>query len=97
MKIEVVANLKKVKAEAMRSDIEVLERDCKEILTVLDTLNSKYWKGDDATSFIRKYNDDILPTLTGYIKSFRKFQDYQSKVPAIFVEVDNSYKDEIKF
>ena len=97
MKIKVVANLRDKKATAMSQDIATLEKDCKEISSILGTLNEKYWQGADATAFIKKYNDQILPEIKKYIKSFKQFQDYQSKVPGIFTEVDNSYKSKIEF
>lgn len=76
-------------ANNIKEHISLISQNIELIRFYLDTI-PKWWEGDDATSFLNKYNE-AYNNLKKYETEFSNYCDYLSKVFGIFKALDESY------
>ena len=82
------------KANTIKSCNENILKDINELSSVTESMLS-FWEGDDATSFVRKINDEYIPKLNKAYDSLDDYAVYLSKVYSVFKSVDEYYDKEI--
>ena len=86
----------KASSELVKSASLINER-FNEIYKSIDTIQNyieqtnKVWKGTDADSFTKKYNEEVIPNLRKFKSSMEKYVTFLSKVYPVYKALDEYY------
>lgn len=76
-------------AALIKESIDNIGKNIQNIKLFLDSIN-RSWQGDDADSFIKKY-DDVLTNLKKYENELNNYYTFLSKVYDIYDALEESY------
>jgi len=76
-------------AAMLKKCIDNYSSEVTNIRRIIDQIPS-VWQGNDATSFINKYNE-ALEQLEKYKEALYKYCDFLSRVNAVYDELNSSY------
>ena len=82
-------------AKEVRELIDTFSSDITILQSLVNESIPNYWKGNDATAFIKKFNEEVFPELEKYRKSFKEYQTYLSKVYSVFSNLEEDYDKNI--
>lgn len=56
---------------------------------------SRVWQGSDATSFVKKFQNEAIPDLRKYVKVMEEYQKYLKEIYPIYKALDDYYNKPI--
>lgn len=77
-------------ATKIKEHIDKLTYDINFIQDYISSL-PQMWSGDDEKKFVSKYNDEVLPVLHEYEKTFNEYYTFLAKVYGIFETLEEEY------
>ncbi len=62
-----------------------------------DKINSlpNVWTGNDASSFMKKFNDDFLPSLKKFEDAFNNYNSFLKQVYPVYAALEDDYNTKI--
>ena len=80
------------KSVELNDNIDLLRSELKKLITVVGDLSSG-WKGEEASEFVKKIDEDYINKMQDLISKIEKYQVFLSKTPGAYQLLDDIYAE----